>query len=201
MYRLSILFLVSSLLVGCGLTKPVKLAEERTYTLSNLTSISKVSHGKVNGGILLVNLPIASAGYDSNRLVYEPLPFDLRYFANHRWAAPPAQMILPLLAQGLRHKSYFKAVVMSPYTGISDYHLDSRLLMLKQSFLKPTSVVVLVLQEALINDETHRVVATRRFVARVKSPGNDPYSGVVAANAAVGQLISEISSWAVSMMH
>lgn len=195
--RVVSLILVSSILSGCGLSTPVAVPELRTYTLSNVNPSALASRHS-SAKILLVSLPIPDPGYQSSAMVYEPLPFDLRKYANHQWAAPPAQMIMPLLAQAITNRGYFKGVVTTPFTGVTDYRLDSRLVALKQNFIEPVSREQLILQETLTNNITNKVMASKRFSATVSAPQNNPYSGVVAANKAVSIVTGQIARWVVA---
>lgn len=199
MFRFFIVAGLSALLAACGLSSPVKLPEMHTYTLSSVIPTSQSSHYRSHAS-LLVTMPTASPGFDSNHMIYEPLPFSLRHYAKHQWAAPPAQMLMPLLAQAIRNQGYFKAVVTVPYAGISDYLLETQLIALKQSFLKPVSEEMLVLQATLVNSTTHHVIASHQFISIVKTPGNDPYSGVVAANQAVQAVTHQIARWVIHCM-
>ena len=195
---LSLASIISATIIlsGCGLSTPVKLNDLRTYTLNSVQPTSQASRHK-SSRTLLISLPIPDPGYASNAMIYEPIPFDLRHFADHQWAAPPAQMLMPLLAQAITNQGYFKSVVTTPFTGVSNYRLDSRLIALNQSFLKPQSRVNLVLQETLTNNITNNVVASKRFSIAIPAPGNDPYSGVVAANQAARIITGQIARWVV----
>lgn len=196
MIKVLCLLCLCFLMASCGLTSPIKLPPVYTYTLSSVLPTKQSSRHHTSAS-LLVGMPVASAGFDSNHIVYEPLPFDLRAYANHQWAAPPPQMLMPLLAQAVRNQGYFKAVVTVPYSGMSQYHLETQLVALKQSFLKPVSAEIVTLQATLVNSQTHQVVASRQFSSTIKAPGNDPYSGVVAANQGVKQLTLQIARWVV----
>lgn len=198
MKKLSVLATVTAtmILASCGLSTPVKLPEMRTYTLDSVKPTAMASRHR-SQSTLLVSLPVPDPGYASSAMIYEPIPFDLRQFADHQWAAPPAQMLMPLLAQAITNQGYFKGVVTTPYTGVLNYRLDSRLIALNQTFLQPTSRVHLVLQETLTNNDSNKVIASRRFSLFVPAPGNDPYSGVVAANKAARVLSGQIARWVV----
>lgn len=184
------------ILSGCGLSTPVQLNELRTYTLNSVQPTSQASRHK-SSRTLLISLPIPDPGYASNAMIYEPIPFDLRHFADHQWAAPPAQMLMPLLAQAVSNQGYFKSVMTTPFVGVYNYRLDSRLIALNQSFLQPQSRVRLVMQETLTNNSTNQVIASQRFSMTVPAPGNDPYSGVVAANQAARVVTGQIARWVV----
>lgn len=186
-------------LAGCGLSTPVKLPQVRTYTLNSVKPTALASRHR-SQSTLLVSLPIPDPGYASSAMIYEPIPFDLRHFADHQWAAPPAQMLMPLLAQAITNQGYFKGVVTTPYSGVLNYRLDSRLVALNQTFLQPKSRVHLVLQETLTNNDDNKVIASHRFSLFVPAPGNDPYSGVVAANTAARVLTGQIARWVIKSM-
>ena len=129
--------------------------------------------------------------------MYVMVPYKLRAFANHRWVAPPAQMLLPMIAERIRSKGYFKAVVTPPFTGLATYRLDSQLLMLQQEFMRPVSLVRLIMQTEIINSKTNKIVAAKRFVVTMKAPENNPYDGVLAANQAAAKLTQQIAAFVI----
>ena len=186
MFRLVniILLLVMLLsLSACGLMDPIKLPPVSTYAITNMKSVSIPKRSKTRL-TLLVSLPIASSGYQSSKMVYVDIPYKLKTFTNNRWAAPPAEMLMPLLAHQLRSTGYFHAVVTPPFSGVTNYRLDTQLLVLQQEFLRPTSIVRIVMQISLVNNSSNRVVVSRRFQVLVSAPANNPYSGVLATNKA-----------------
>lgn len=194
-YRLISALFVIFLLSACALLRPVKLPRQGTYTISGpyiaIPTDSKTSR------TILVSTPVASSGYQSSKMIYIQTPFKLRAYAKNRWIAAPAEMLLPLFAQRLRACGYFKAVVTPPFSGITNYRLDTQLLTLQQEFLRPTSLIRLVIQATLINTTTNRVLASRRFQVMVSAPGNNPYSGVLAANKAADIMSKRLSSFVI----
>ncbi len=192
------LIILAVALAGCGLSTPVNLPEMHVYNLSAVKPTINAQQHRSNK-TLLVSLPIPDPGFESNKMIYEPLPFSLRGYASHQWAAPPAQMVLPMLAQSIINQGYYKAVVTTPFTGMTNYRLDTRVISFTQDFTQPTSREHVVLQETLINSATSEVVASRQFSVYVPAPQNNPYSGVVAANRAVAVLGNEIAGWAVKL--
>jgi len=193
--RVIIVTMTVLLLNSCGLSSPVKLARQSLYTISGpYVPIPKYSKTRRT---ILVSMPVASAGYQSTGMLYVQTSYNLKSFANNRWIAPPAEMLLPLLAQRLRSYGYFKAVVTPPFAGMVNYHLDTQLLILQQEFLRSTSIVRLLMQATLVNNATNRVVASRRFQVMVSAPGNNPYSGVLATNKAADIMSKRISSFTI----
>lgn len=182
----SLLVLIS--LTACG---PVTLPSVSTYTISGPVAI-KVGKAKTNK-TLLISLPFASPGYQSNKMAYVTIPFRLRYFAQNQWVAPPAEMLMTLFAEKLRQTNYFKAVMTAPFSGVTTYRLDTHLLILQQEFLRPISQVRLLLQATIINNMNNRVISSRRFQIVVNAPENNPYSGVLAANQAAAKLSARLA--------
>lgn len=190
-WRISFALLTMLLLASCS---PVKVPDVARYDITPTFKARNVTRYKTRH-TLLVGQPIASPGYRTSAMIYVEIPFKLRQFATNAWVAPPAQMIMPILAQALRNRNYFYAVVTPPFTGITNYRLHTQLNMLQQEFLQPMSRVHLVMTATLINNSTNRVAATRRFEVRVAAPENNPYSGVIASNAAVSKMALQISKF------
>lgn len=192
--KLIILILSTILLSGC--LSPVKTNELSTYTLTHYSSNIVVNRASAHG-TLLVTTPSAAPGYQSSDMIYVMIPYQLKAFADHSWVAPPSQLLLPLLTEKLRRTGRFKAVVSVPFTGLSTYQLNTRLLTLQQEFLQPQSQVRLVMSATLINAATGRVIGNRIFTAIVPAPGNNPYAGVLATNQAAHRVINQIAAFVV----
>jgi len=188
---------LASLLAGCGLSTPVKLARVSAYTIANTKSLATPRRSKTRL-TLLVAQPVASAGYQSAKMVYVNVPYKLKAYADNVWIAPPADMLMPILSQQLRTKGYFHAVVTSPFSGVANYRLDTQLLVLRQEFFRPISVVRLVMQVSLINNANNRVTASRRFQVLVSAPENNAYSGVLATNKAAAILSRRVANFVIN---
>lgn len=193
MFRL-LCFLSLIFLTSCSLS-PIKVTSTSTYTLSNSPKNMTVSTTSHSSKTLLITTPIASPGYDSTRMIYVLVPYQLRSFSNHRWAATPAQLMLPLMANVIRATHRFHAVVTAPFSGAAYYQLSTRLLLLQQEFLQPKSQVRLVIEVTLQNVATGRVIANRVFQAVVPASENTPYGGVLATNQAVHQVLRQIAGF------
>jgi len=182
-----LLFLSISLITGCGVKTP-----ENTYVLTSPAGVKNFSPPKTHW-VLYVNTLTAEAGYKTRNMLYVKSPSSLRDFATHVWVAPPAQMLMPLIIERISSKNFFKAVVAPPFAGASDFRLETRLIVFQQEFLNPVSQVRCIVQAVLINNKTGQVVASRRFQAIVSAPGNNPESGVEAANLAALQISEQIA--------
>lgn len=191
------IILILCLAMTLNACAPIRVKPTVTYSIMNLKATRSPIRAKTRKTIL-VSLPVASPGYQSNKMIYENIPYRLLSYVNNEWVAPPANMLLPLIAQSLRNKGYFKAVVTSPFSGVTTYRLDTQLLMLQQEFLQPVSQVRLMMQVTLINNSTDQVIASKRFQIKMKAPENNPYSGVLATNKAASQVTQQISNFVIN---
>ena len=179
---------------------PVKLPGVASYSLTSLHA--KKAPGRSRTNITLgVTAPSASPGYETSDMIYMITPYQLSSFALHKWVAPPAQMILPIVVQAIRSTGYFKAVVSAPYSATTNYRMDFQLLKLQQEFLLPKSKVRMQVQVNLFNNRTSKIIASRRFNVLVPAASNTPYSGVLAANKAITQIASQIARFCKSKLH
>ncbi|EKD78055.1 MAG: hypothetical protein ACD_42C00062G0004 [uncultured bacterium] len=187
-------------LSACALS-PIQVPVESHYTITQWpikTASKSFSNKSISSKTLLITTPIASPGYDSASMIYVLVPYQLKSFANHRWVAPPADLLLPLMANRMRATKYFRAVVTSPFPGSATYQLNTQLLTLQQEFLQPQSQVRLVMEATLINFATGRVIASRVFQAVIPVEENNPYSGVLATNQAASIVIKNMSAFVIN---
>ena len=155
---------------------------------------------KTSGPTLIVNPPIAAAGFDSPRIIYVRDSHKLEYFAHSEWVDPPARMLGPLLVAALANTSAFGAVVLTPGAAAGDLRLDTEIIRLQHEFQSQPSRVRFTLRAILVEDRTRRVVAWREFDGSVAATSEDPYGGVVAANQIVQKVVEDLSSFCVDAM-
>jgi len=180
------------LLAGCSLA-PIKSPPVSYYQLdSRYATVPTTSRHAVNY-TLLVSEPVADPGYQTNAMIYIEKPYQLRSFSYNRWVSPPANMLLSVLSNRLRQMNYFKAVMMPPFGGTTEYRLDTQIIAFQQEFLQPTSEFHIILQATLVNNRTNKIIASRRFEKIVSSQSNDSYGGVLAANKAVDNITDSIA--------
>ena len=196
-FRVFLLALLSVILLsGCGL-KPLAVKPSMQYTFTTWPKTTSFPEKAATNKTLLVSAPIAAPGYQSSKMVYVTVPYELRAFADHRWVAPPADLLLPLLSNRLRAAGYFKAVVTPPFSGAVTYQLNTQLLTLQQEFMQPESSVRMAVEVTLIRTDTGAVVANRVFETIIPASTNNPYGGVLAANKAAHQLLDKIALFVV----
>lgn len=144
---------------------------------------------------LIVNPPLAAAGFDSPRIIYVREPHKLEYFANSEWVDPPARMIATLIIPAIESTGTFRAVVSAPGSATGDLRLETEVLLLQHEFGQQPSRVRFGLRAYLVEEGTRRVVATRDFEAVEPAPSEDPYGGVQAANTAVKSVLESLAAF------
>lgn len=196
--RIKIVLLCSVIfLCQCSVFSPVKLPSVSTYTINSWLDQKTKSPHPTSSRALFVTVPTASAGYNTNSMIYVAVPYKLKSFADNDWVAPPAELMLELLTDQIRALGYFHAVVTPPFSGSTTFQMNTQLLVLQQEFLKPISQVRLALEVTLIDVPTGQVLASRVFSAVIPAPGNNPYSGVLATNQVANLLAKQISAFVV----
>ncbi len=178
-------------LLGLG---PAKTPPVATYALSSVGTYKANTHSQQT---IMVASMTASPGYQTTDMIYVTHRYHLSPFSHHRWIAPPADMLMPLLIQSLRETGYFHAVVSATFTGTTDLQLNTHLVKLEQEEHGEFSEVKLVIDVILVNNTTSEVIATKRFEAVCETRHNTPYGGVIAANEATEIILSEIAEFVV----
>ena len=181
-----------SFLTSCtAITTPVT----NQYRLEGY-SAKVLAHSK-SSSTILVSLPEALAGSQTEEMQYIEKPFELNSFAHNAWVSPPANMLYPLILESLQKTNYFNAVASGPYVDKADYRLDTQLVKLLQNYLVKPSVIELTVKTTLTHIPDNRVVTSRIFHQRVPCPFNTPYGGVLAANRASIAFTREMSQFVV----
>jgi len=192
--RMTAIFLGILLCVtGCA----VKMPPVSTYVLTTPTVMASKAPAQTHY-VLLVDPMRADPGYKTSSMIYLTNPGHLREFSRNAWVAPPAQLMMPLMVGHIESKHYFRAVVMQPFTGNTDFRLDTRLVILQQEFIQPVSQVRCVVHAVLTNAKTNQVIASRQFQALVPAPCNNPPSGAAAANQAANLVSEQLAQFVVA---
>lgn len=189
-----IIILTAWMMASCS---PIKTAPVKTYTLSNWKKVGSSFKAKT-ALTLLVSQPTAAPGYQTAAMIYVMSPYELESYANNRWVAPPAQMLMPMFVEAIRRTGYFYAVASPPFSGVTNLRVDIQVLKLQQEFLLPTSKLRLAVQASLLSNISNHVVASRRFEVVMKAPQNNAYSGVLAANRAAILISQKVAEFVVN---
>ena len=173
---------------ACSLLQPGETPNPTYYSLDGIPgkpAVAAPASAPASAPTLIVSPPHAAAGHDSQRIIYVRDAFKLEYFAHSEWIEPPARMLAPLLVAAIERTGAFRAVVLTPSNAAGDLRLDTEIIRLQQDFHTRPSTVRFTLRATLIDQNTRRVEAWRKFDNSVPAGSDDPYGGVVAASRAV----------------
>ena len=177
-------------LAGCSLLMSKPVSPPAFYTLDGGQSLApdvsaRVHDGPEAGLTLIIASTVASAGFDSPHLMYTRQAHRLEYFAHSLWVDTPARMLTPLIAAAVTRDGVIRAAVLAEGVPSGELRLLTQIECLQQDFGVHPSRVRFTLRATLVDEETHRVLATREFDQVQDAASEDPYGGVVAANRAV----------------
>jgi cholesterol transport system auxiliary component len=181
-------------LCACSFLKPTATPPPSFYSLDSPRGTAQAA-APAGAPTLIINPPIAAAGFDSSRIIYVRETHKLEYFAHSEWVDPPARMLTPLLVAAVENTGAFRAVVLTPSAAAGDLRLDTEIIRLQHEFQTRPSRVRFTLRAYLVDDKTRRVLAWREFDATVPAASEDPHGGVVAANRAVQTVLEDLSAF------
>ena len=199
--RITLACLPAILLAACTLALAGRNEPVHTYVLGLDSTDGPPVAGRACAAALLVNVPQASSGFDTPRMVYLLRPHETSHYATSQWADTPARMLAPLLVQAVERTGAWQAVARIPSTIQGDYRLDSEDLVLAQEFFPQPSRVRLTLRVQLVGLRDQRIIGTHAFEVLEEAPSHDAYGGVVAANRAVTTLLERIAAWLRERLH
>lgn len=149
---------------------------------------------------LRVVTPTAAPGFGGTAMRYSTAPYQIADFAYHRWVAPPAAMLGPVLVERLRADGLFGHVLDAGSGGGAPLQLETRLIDLTQVFVGQQSHIRLTVGSTLVDTANDRTLSTRRFAIEVASAPN-PVAGVAATSQAVAQWLDKESAWLRQLSH
>lgn len=200
-WRLVSAVLLIAPLVGCGVlqsTTPPPSFYSLNSTYSKATAAAVKSRRWQDGAeapTLIVNPPHAAAGFDSQRIIYRREAHRLEYFSHSEWVDTPARMIVPLIVAAVENSGAFRAVVLTPSAASGDLRLDTEIVRLQQDFSSQPSHVRFTLRASLVDNTTRQVLAQHEFDTTEAAAGDDPRSGVLAANRAVNRVLESLAGF------
>ena len=185
-----------ALLSSCSLLASRPATPLRTYALDNAaTGAAPASPSGNKRLVLLVDMPRAMPGCNSNHMVYIRNPMQPQSYANSVWMDTPANMLAPLLQTRLAQSGDFRAVLLSPSAAKADLRLDSTIISLRQNFLNQPSTVQFRLQLTLLDNASREVLAVHVLEVDAPAPSEDAAGGALAANAAVQQGLDQTAAF------
>lgn len=196
MKRLSALIALSLFaLSGCSVFSPVK-TQRISYYLINTTP-KNVAVSSREQGVLMINAPTSRPIYNTSRIAYSTKPLEVSYFGQNEWAETPAQMLQPLLTQALQNTKHYQAIVTPPYTGPYDFALSTQIVQFETDYTVRPARFKLRANVNLNKANNGELIASKQIRIQVPLRRATPYDGILAANAAVTQLLRQATSFAV----
>ncbi|MBC7405709.1 MAG: membrane integrity-associated transporter subunit PqiC [Cytophaga sp.] len=199
-----LILMMSTLLCSCSVLTPAKVSPTNRYSFDNAVTVARVSQKiaaalatKTNGPTIVVSVPHAAAGFDSQHIVYVRQAHKLEYFQQSEWIEAPSVMLTPLVSSALERSGRFNSVVQSPTSVIGQLRLDLDIVRLQQEFFSVPSKVHFTLRAHLLDTSTRQVIAWREFDILVVSSSEDPYGGVIAANNAIRRVMDELAEFCI----
>lgn len=166
-----------------------------TYRITLPPSTGKTTVDTAVCPPLRVAVPTAAAGFGGPDMRYSEAAGTIAAFAYHRWAAPPARMLGPLLVQTLSDSGLFETVLAADSPAAAPLQLDTQLVTLLQRVDGAQSKVHLIVRSSLSNLQTHRQLAAHRFVIDTPAEAATPEAGVQATDAAIALWNHELVDW------
>ena len=193
---LTLLAAGTGLLVACtGTLLPRPATPPSQFALDSAAPNEVMPSWAHDGPVLIVDLPRATAAYDSARMLYVRQPQALQAFALHAWVATPAQMLGPMLVQGLQQTGAFRVVVPAPTSVAGQWRLETALLQLQQDFTQHPSHVHLEVRAVLVDSTNRQALASHTFAIDVNAMADDPVAGAAAAQVAAHALVLAVASF------
>jgi cholesterol transport system auxiliary component len=188
-----ILLLALGLLTGCSTILPARAPAPDLYQLS---PVALKQSAKPIAAQIVVDVPLAARGLDTDRIVVRSDPNAVKYLAGVRWSDRVPRLVQSALIQGLESAGAFSGVgrpedgIRSNYVLLSDLRAFDAL---GTGFMGGTKVQV-VLAVKLVRPGGE-VVASKLITKETAAKGSGN-SGIVAAfDDAVKDVAEETTGW------
>lgn len=187
-------------LSACGGLIP-QAPPSNLYTLSPKTSF-RADLPKVDFQ-LVVEEPYAAGGLDTHRIAIYTTPYEVKYYAEARWAERVPRMVQTLLVESFENTGKIVSVGRQSVGLRSDFNLKSELREFQAELKEGSNGVpeVLVgLNSKLISQARAQIVASVNFDRRVKAKGNSLPAVIEAFDEALGHVLRETVQWTLTNM-
>lgn len=146
---------------------------------------------------LLIDLPQAPAGIDTNRIALSRSPLSLDYFADAEWTARLPDLIQNLLLAGFENSGAIAAVDINPGGLRADFVLRSEIRHFEAVYDSPNGPpqvwVEIIARLSAVRQRA--IIAENRFEQHAAAAANDVPAIVAAFNAASETVLRDIIVW------
>ena len=149
--------------------------------------------GRAGSGQLVVMEPVASAPYDSDRIVVRSSASTVAYLSGAQWVEDLPKLLQSRIVQTFENGRLLRAVgrpgdrlvaTVSLNTEIRRFDIDVE-----------TGQAVIEISAKVINDSRGRIQGARIFTARVPGTAGDGKGAAQALNLALETLLRELVAW------
>ncbi len=184
-----------TLLTLAGCTLPQDQSPPAQSYLLDVGAFAPALARRSRNKTLLVTMPKAAPGFDSNRMAYTRQPPKLDYYRDSVWSDAPARMLLPILVRAFEATGAFRAVVSPPAPGLANVRVDVDVIRLQQEFMIQPSRVRFTARIKVVDLKSNQVLGTQVFEAVEPAPSEDASGAAQAANRATRKVLSEMTSF------
>ncbi len=194
------LLLALAPLGGCALANVASEPPPSLYVLTAAAPV--VPEGAAAAAAQVVVEPFtAPAAIDTTRIVFQPSPNEIKYYAGARWSDRAPRMIAALTVETLHRTGRFPAAIGAGSGARMDLALTGDIRQFAamrsaaQGFGAATTEAHVVFFVRLLRASDRAIVASREFTATVPSASGKMTDIVAAYDAALGQVLAEIALW------
>lgn len=190
--KLGIVFLLMGPLGGCALAN---VASEPPPQLFTLTAAHPNAVAGEPSARILVDEFSAPAAVDTARIVFQPNPNEIKYYADARWTDRAPAMIQALAVETLENSGRFMSVSPRGSEIRGDFVLTGDIRQFAGEANGEETVARVDFFARLVRIDGRSIVASRDFNVGVPVTGSGIASVVAAYDAALRQNLSEIMLW------
>jgi len=179
-------------LVACGSLFAPSPPAPHFYTLDAAAPGALAPRVAASAPVMIVAVPRAEAGFDTDRIVYVLEEHRLQPYADNQWIDTPSKMLAPLISEAMSRTGSFGAVLTAPSTVPGQWELQSDIVRLQLEVA--AARFRFTLRVVLIETQTRTVVLTREFDASAPVSGASPAAAVAAANVVVADVLQQAAA-------
>lgn len=181
-------------LAACGGLLP-QAAPSNLYTLSPKTTF-RPDLPRADWQ-LVVEEPYAAGGLDTQRIAIYTNPYEVKYYAEARWAERAPRMVQTLLVESFENTGKIVAVGRQSVGLRSDFNLKSELREFQAELKEGRTIpeVSIALQSKLIAQPRQQIIASATFERREVAKSATTLAVVEAFDDALGKVLRDTVQW------
>jgi len=189
-------FAALTLLSACGTLFAPSPPSPHFYTLDvpapMATPPQQAAKWPQPDSVLIVALPRAGAGFDTDHIVYMLDEHRLQPYADNQWIDTPPKMLAPLISRALDHTGAFGAVLPESSLVNGRWEMQSDIVRLQHEVF--AARFRFTLRVTLIEMRSRAVVFTHEFDGSAPVAAATPAAAVSAANVVVADVLAQMAT-------